>query len=475
MSSGRKMKDDTKNGFKGLWIPSELCKRDDLSWNEKALLAQIELLSKGKNGCIASNATLARYLGFGEKTVRNLLWTLRKKNALGPNNRFESRGRKLTRTPNPTCPGTGTDPSRSRDSTYHGTGTTIARPVPEPGIYITPGDNTSFNKKIHMSGSGDRAETEHQDFTDKKPTKDAPPSSLGNVANGNGANGAEGGTTLARCRGEAPSTSPQGTEPQTLVPIPTEKDLFNFRNFLEWYEDQCRLVKEPFSRSEKDYGFAKGTQNGFGPYWNAQTVQQVVEMHFRWAKGQKDIRKAITVACLMDNLSTYLAPIIAEEEARKIKAEEARRKAFEEDRPRREAVERKRKEQEELNERRKKFLEFVWTAYSTGLYQKWRFDIGAIWMGDPNCKEVIEVCKSLQKLPPSKVEEIARAFGVWHGERRVQENDIFSRITPKYFQTHFDKFLKANPDIDKQLQDARSATTTAPTAPVAVPVGAGCP
>lgn len=62
---------ETKRGFKGVWIPAELWLTTELTMNEKVLYVEINSLDNGANGCFASNAHLAEFLGTGTTTVTN--------------------------------------------------------------------------------------------------------------------------------------------------------------------------------------------------------------------------------------------------------------------------------------------------------------------------------------------------------------------------------------------------------------------
>lgn len=53
----------------GLWIPREILEIDGLTIVEKVLLAVITNLSKGKNGCYASNAWFAKQFNVAERTI----------------------------------------------------------------------------------------------------------------------------------------------------------------------------------------------------------------------------------------------------------------------------------------------------------------------------------------------------------------------------------------------------------------------
>ena len=61
---------------KGIWIPIEIWEAQDLSWNEKILLMEIDsFTSKGKD-CYISDEYVADLLGVSERTARTMLSNL---------------------------------------------------------------------------------------------------------------------------------------------------------------------------------------------------------------------------------------------------------------------------------------------------------------------------------------------------------------------------------------------------------------
>lgn len=59
--------------FKGIWIPAEIWENDQLSWNEKILLMEIDsFTAKGKE-CFFSNEYIQQLLGVTERSARRLL------------------------------------------------------------------------------------------------------------------------------------------------------------------------------------------------------------------------------------------------------------------------------------------------------------------------------------------------------------------------------------------------------------------
>ena len=62
--------------FKGVWIPKELWLSNELSTNEKILIAEIDALD-GENGCFASNRHFADFLQLSEYRVSHIISSLR--------------------------------------------------------------------------------------------------------------------------------------------------------------------------------------------------------------------------------------------------------------------------------------------------------------------------------------------------------------------------------------------------------------
>ena len=88
------MSEENVRGFTGWWIPEELRTNYGLSWAECHLWAEIHALSKGPNGCFASNEHFAKHLDLTERRVRQILGTL-KAAGLVRQVGFDGRSRKL--------------------------------------------------------------------------------------------------------------------------------------------------------------------------------------------------------------------------------------------------------------------------------------------------------------------------------------------------------------------------------------------
>lgn len=64
--------------FKGIWLPRELYLAEDLSWNEKILLVEIDSLDRGE-GCFASNRYLAEFIQLSVDRLAAIISGLRKR------------------------------------------------------------------------------------------------------------------------------------------------------------------------------------------------------------------------------------------------------------------------------------------------------------------------------------------------------------------------------------------------------------
>jgi DNA-binding MarR family transcriptional regulator len=67
--------------IQGLWIPREYLFSKNLSYPEKLLMAFIRMLDQ-ENHCYASNRYLGELLGVSERTIANMIVTLKKKNLI---------------------------------------------------------------------------------------------------------------------------------------------------------------------------------------------------------------------------------------------------------------------------------------------------------------------------------------------------------------------------------------------------------
>lgn len=89
--------------FKGVWIPRSLWERDDLSWFEKCLLAEIESFTSDTcYTCYASNAYLAKVMRVSLKSIEAAFTKFRKMN-LVITTKFDGRRRDIILARNISC------------------------------------------------------------------------------------------------------------------------------------------------------------------------------------------------------------------------------------------------------------------------------------------------------------------------------------------------------------------------------------
>lgn len=70
--------------FKGVWIPKEIWLDEDLSIQEKVLMAEIDSFESA-NGCFASNSYLGKFLGLSPSRVSGMISKLISKEFLESN------------------------------------------------------------------------------------------------------------------------------------------------------------------------------------------------------------------------------------------------------------------------------------------------------------------------------------------------------------------------------------------------------
>lgn len=63
------MDENMERDFKGIWIPKEIWLNNNLNAIDKILLAEIDSLDIGEDGCYASNEYLADFCGCNQKTI----------------------------------------------------------------------------------------------------------------------------------------------------------------------------------------------------------------------------------------------------------------------------------------------------------------------------------------------------------------------------------------------------------------------
>lgn len=71
------MTEEIKREFKGVWIPKEVYCNKELNWTDRILLTEINSLD-GEQGCFASNAYFAKFLGVTENIISNSISKLKK-------------------------------------------------------------------------------------------------------------------------------------------------------------------------------------------------------------------------------------------------------------------------------------------------------------------------------------------------------------------------------------------------------------
>ena len=67
---------DLPRDFKGIWIPKEIWLHQELSIEEKVLLAEIESLD-GEDGCFASNEYFTKFFNWRERKLQDHLAKLK--------------------------------------------------------------------------------------------------------------------------------------------------------------------------------------------------------------------------------------------------------------------------------------------------------------------------------------------------------------------------------------------------------------
>ena len=68
--------EDIERQVKGIWIPIEIWKDTNLSWNEKILFLEIDSFTTQEKDCYISNEYISNLLGVGETTANKILSSL---------------------------------------------------------------------------------------------------------------------------------------------------------------------------------------------------------------------------------------------------------------------------------------------------------------------------------------------------------------------------------------------------------------
>lgn len=82
---------------KGIWIPIEIWETEDLSWNEKILLMEIDSFTSQGKDCYISDEYIASLIGVSERSARTMLSNLINKGYVN-RTRFDGRRRYLQST-----------------------------------------------------------------------------------------------------------------------------------------------------------------------------------------------------------------------------------------------------------------------------------------------------------------------------------------------------------------------------------------
>lgn len=82
---------------KGIWIPIEIWEAEDLSWNEKILLMEIDSFTSQGKDCFISDEYISELIGISERSARTMLSNLITKGYVN-RTRFDGRRRYLQST-----------------------------------------------------------------------------------------------------------------------------------------------------------------------------------------------------------------------------------------------------------------------------------------------------------------------------------------------------------------------------------------
>lgn len=88
------MNENMERDFKGIWIPKEIWLNNELSAIEKILLAEIDSLDCGEDGCYASNDYMAEFCKCNAKTISRGISKLTELGYIEPFS-FDGRHRKI--------------------------------------------------------------------------------------------------------------------------------------------------------------------------------------------------------------------------------------------------------------------------------------------------------------------------------------------------------------------------------------------
>jgi hypothetical protein len=73
---------EQQRAFKGVWIPADIWLNENLSLQEKAVLAEIDSFCSRYEGCYASNDHFAKFIGVSTRRIRDILKSLEDKHLI---------------------------------------------------------------------------------------------------------------------------------------------------------------------------------------------------------------------------------------------------------------------------------------------------------------------------------------------------------------------------------------------------------
>jgi hypothetical protein len=73
---------EQQRAFKGVWIPADIWLNENLSLQEKAVLAEIDSFCSRYESCYASNEHFARFIGVSTRRIRDILKSLEDKHLI---------------------------------------------------------------------------------------------------------------------------------------------------------------------------------------------------------------------------------------------------------------------------------------------------------------------------------------------------------------------------------------------------------
>ena len=116
--------EEQKRLSKGIWIPIEIWKDKNLTWNEKILFLEIDSYTSNDKDCFFSNEYISKLLGISETNANKTLSSLIKKGYV-VKTRFDGRHRyvKTALSYSTTLPSQKEQPSRAHDNNIYNNNT----------------------------------------------------------------------------------------------------------------------------------------------------------------------------------------------------------------------------------------------------------------------------------------------------------------------------------------------------------------